>query len=314
MPSLAQRLADPWLQGRVKPITLQRYKAALLHFTTWATAQQLLPVTADDWDDALLEYRFSTTHLTKSKFAMVVAALEFFLPQHRQKLPWCRAVLVGWGRKGHTRHTVPLTEKPALLVAIKFVTFGRVRLGAGLILQVSTGLRPSEMLNIKAEHVLLPEDSGQDPSKTPIVIALGVVSNTKSKRPQVVTVPPTSKRLCALIRQCRSKTPPGYFLFPHTLAEYRLQLKKAERELGLSLGWGPHSPRAGWATDQKVAGTDFVTIREGGRWLSDASLRCYLDILSATMAIRTLRDSGLAPQVEAASRLWPYYFGLPVDC
>jgi len=310
MPTLAQRLQDPCLLGRVKPITLQRYRSALLQFTTWATSQQLLPVTADDWDDALLEYRYSSDHLTKSKFAMVVAALEFFLPQHRQRLPWCRAVLSGWGKKGFTRHTVPLTKKPAFLVAIHFVKFGKIRLGAGLILQVLTGMRPSEMLNIKAEHVLLPEDTGQAFDSAPIVIALGVLLNTKSKRPQVVTIPQTAVLLCKLLRKCREVTPPGYYMFPHTLAEYRMQMKRAERDMHISVGWGPHSPRAGWATDQKVEGTDFVAIREGGRWLSDSSLRCYLDILSATLVVRSLRESGLAAQVEAAGRLWPYYFGL----
>ena len=207
MPTLTQRLQDPYMLGRVKDITLRRYKSALLSFTTWALSQQLLPVTADDWDDALLEYRYASDSITKSKFAMVVAALEFFLPQHKQRLPWCHALLQGWGRKGFTRHTVPLTRRPAFLIGIQFVSWNRTRLGAGLLVQVHTGMRPSEMLNLKSSHILCPEDSGQDPLTTPIVIALGVQANTKSKRPQVVLVQPELKHLGALLRKCRDLTP-----------------------------------------------------------------------------------------------------------
>jgi len=255
MPTLAQRLSDPYLQGRVKPITLQRYRSALLAFTTWATSQKLLPVIADDWDDALLDYRYSTDTLTKSKFAMVVAALEFFLPQLHGRLPWCRAVLTGWGRKGFTRHTVPLTRRPAYLVAVNLTLSGRPRLAAGLLLQVLKGLRPSEMLNIMADHILCPEDAGQDPRLGPIVIALGAKTNTKSKRPQTITIAPAEVYLSALIRKVRSLTPDGYYLFPHTLAEYRMQLRAMERSLGLNFGLGPpqppsrlgHRPKVGWS-------------------------------------------------------------------
>ena len=101
----------------MKPVTYQRYRRALFAFTTWAADESLLPITADDWGDALLEYRYDTSTMSKSKFAMVVAALELFLSQYKAKLPWSRALLSGWARNGFTQHAVPLTSRPAFLVA-----------------------------------------------------------------------------------------------------------------------------------------------------------------------------------------------------
>ena len=155
-------------------------------------------------------------------------------------------------------------------------------------------MRLSEMLKLMPEHVLCPEDVGQAEADGPIVLALGVLENTKSKRPQVVTIQPDQPQLCALVRKCRALTPAGYYMFPYTLAEYRMRLHVAERDLGIRVGWGPHSPRAGWATDEKMAGADFTAIRERGRWLSDQSLRTYLDILSAANVVRALRAAGLS--------------------
>eukprot|EP00959_Pyramimonas_sp_CCMP1952_P295399 6178501-Pyramimonas_sp.AAC.1 len=46
-------------------------------------------------------------------------------------------------------------------------------------------------------------------------------------------------------------------------------------------GWSPHSPRSGWATDSRAEGASFAEIREGGRWVSDFSLRIHLDVRGA---------------------------------
>ena len=189
MPSLLSKLADPFFQGRVRPVTFNRYRAAMLAFTTWAMEEQSLPVSADDWDDLLLEYRWATARLTKSKFMLVVAATEFFLPHAKRNLPWCHAIIQGWSRIGHTRHTVPLTVKPVQLVAVYMVATGFRRLALGLLVQVSTVLRPSEMLSIRPCNVQFAKNIGEDPKIHPVVIALGVKAGTKSKRAQVVMIP-----------------------------------------------------------------------------------------------------------------------------
>ena len=66
MPSIVARFQDPFLQGRVKDVTLNRYKKSLAVFTAWATDNQMAPTNAEEWDDALWEYQLSDPKLTKS--------------------------------------------------------------------------------------------------------------------------------------------------------------------------------------------------------------------------------------------------------
>ena len=91
------------------------------------------------------------------------------------------------------------------------------------------------------------------------------------------------------------------------MTQYRTLLKSAEAALGLSVGWGPHSPRAGWATDFRAEGAPFTRIREGGRWVSDSSLRIYLDVQSANAVLTELRTAGHEKQLRWASTGWRHY-------
>ena len=56
------------------------------------------------------------------------------------------------------------------------------RAAAGLYVQYSRGLRPSELLNIRPEDISLPEDS-IDPQEGICIVSLGVRVNTKNNRP-----------------------------------------------------------------------------------------------------------------------------------
>ena len=92
------------------------------------------------------------------------------------------------------------------------------------------------------------------------------------------------------------------------MAFYRSLMKKVESRLGLSVGWGLHSPRAGFASDSRAEGWAFQEIREAGRWASDSSLRTYLDIVGATNVSVSLRAAGLAEALRAVAEIWPSYF------
>ena len=102
--------------------------------------------------------------------------------------------------------------------------------------------------------------------------------------------------------------PAGSPIFPYALARYRALLKQTEQSLHLSVGWGPHSPRAGWATESRAEGLPFSEIREGGRWLSDSSLRIYLDVAGADGVLTKLRQAGLEDQLRWAGSYWWAYF------
>ena len=283
--------------------------SAALAFTSWAADLGYQPDAADEWDDLLFEFKQAHPHLTRPKFLQIVASIEFFLPKVKKNLPWAHACLCGWHKRSTVRHTIPLTPKPAKLVAIHMALRGKRRLGLGVILQTTTGMRPSEMLHILPEHVLFPEDQGEGTnSSLPIVIALGVKAGTKSGRAQTVMIRPEHRELWAVLKNCRDQTPPGMFMFPYTIMTYRSELRAIEKTMNIRVGWGPHSPRAGFATEGRLNGVPFEEIREGGRWLSDSSLRTYLDIVTAASVVRTLRLQGLARQLAQADRFWHLYF------
>eukprot|EP00972_Heterocapsa_arctica_P009812 1444059-Heterocapsa_arctica.AAC.1 len=62
-------------------------------------------------------------------------------------------------------------------------------------------------------------------------------------------------------------------LIGYSYENYRRLLHKVEEKLGISVGWTPHSPRAGFASESSAEGCPFVEVRERGRWLADSSLR-----------------------------------------
>ena len=302
------KFADPDFLARIRPKTLETYKKTLLVFTNWAVAEGASPQEPEDWDDWLLEFKHSHPDLKKSTFVVIMTAIEFFLPHVKRHLHWSHAVAKGWTRRVAINHTVPLTMRPAKLIAIHMASRGKPRMGIGLLLQTATGMRPGELIQILPEHLLFPEDQGPADADVPVVIALGVKFGTKVRRTQVALLHKQHKILWEALRACKRATPEGYFLFPFSLMTYRNEIKAVERLLNVSVGWTAHSPRAGYATDAGLAGMPFEEIREGGRWQSDSSLRTYLDIVSSAAVIRTLRLSGLAGQLNAAELHWPRYF------
>ena len=67
------------------------------------------------------------------------------------------------------------------------------------------------------------------------------------------------------------------------------------------IGWPPHSPRAGYVSDAAISGRPFIETREQGRWVSERSLRMYMDVM-AVMAgdiMGRLKNwKGLAASIE----------------
>ena len=310
MPSFLQRLQDPIFQARVKPKTLHVYKLALQPFTTWAIECYTPLSDAASWDDALLEYRYAHPKLTKGKFLNLIAALEFFCPPLKRNLPWAHTMVTAWARSLPVRHTVALTSRPGFLIAVHFSVRGWKRLGLGMMVQIASGMRPNEMLQLLPQHVILPEEQDVQGPNTPTLLVLGVKTGTKVRRAQVARLPADTHPLPLILRNCKRATPEGMFLFPYTLADYRNKLRSVDSDLNINLGYTPHSPRAGFATEARLKGMAFEEIREAGRWQSDSSLRTYLDLVGATSSLKCLRGKGFSAQLAEAEERWPAYYGL----
>ena len=202
------------------------------------------------------------------------------------------------------RHTVPLGKGVAKLIMVHFASWGFLRLGIGVILQTETGLRPSELLRLRPEDFLFPEEEGSNLRVRPLRIGLGIRGGTKVKRAQFVLLDKRCWRLVRVLRVLKLSTPQGLLVFPESYSTFRLLLRRVEAQLGLSVGWTPHSGRAGYASDSRAEGVPFEEVREQGRWQSDSSLRRYLDIVGASSIGVSLRAAGLAKALEVLATRW----------
>ena len=157
--------------------------------------------------------------------------------------------------------------------------------------QQKLGLRPSEMLSLTTASISLPEHRPGDVGQYTCIFALGQRSGgTKAKREQSVVL--RDRRIIDWVRWAVELSEPGGRLFPYSYDIYRKLLKRVESHLGLTVGWTPHSARAGFASEAIARGTPFNEVREQGRWRADSSLRTYIDIVSAAQISVDLRARG----------------------
>ena len=89
------RRPDPQQLHKVGTVTLARYRDAAAKFSDWLIEEAYTPCTADEWDDLLVEYK-NDAGLSRSKFTVVVASVEWFFPRYRGRLTWSHDVLKGW--------------------------------------------------------------------------------------------------------------------------------------------------------------------------------------------------------------------------
>ena len=304
MPPLA---IDPQHSGKVKGVTLDVYKKAAKNLSTWLIDNQLSPSTSAEWDDLIVEWKHHTQP-TKTEFCNALAAVEFFFVCYRGQLSWSHQVKAGWEIQHTPTHTIPMLSGVGKLYAIHCSSMGAPRLGVGLIMQQAKGLRPSEMLGVVVDDVSFPSDLA-DVTGNVAVIALGVKSNTKAKRPQSVCLRGSEhSELLKLLAHLCSVTSPGEKLFPFTLEQYNRVLKRISAQLGHGINYTPHSCRAGFASESRMAGKPYTEIKEEGRWISDASFRTYIDIVGAAAISQTLALKGLQPMLREAGDRWLQYF------
>ena len=240
------RRLHPDLRHRVNNDTLIKYQKAVECFTMYLHRQPDLSLhSAEDLDLMIMEYR-TEMDLTKAQHVTLVAAVEFFLPYAKGKLVICREALKGRAASEPTKHTIPLTTELAWLFGAYMASQGKSNIGAAMIVQQATGLRPSELLALQRDRIFVPRDCNQS-----ITLRLGSVVSTKVKREQFVLVRPGVQSLAyALLRSLSSTAAEGAKLFPFGYSTYNNAFKSCERHYQLEMGFTAHSPRAGFATSQ----------------------------------------------------------------
>ena len=305
MPPLA---LDSTVKLKVGDSSLKLYRKCALQFSTWLLEHALHPSTPGEWDDLLVEWKQAVAP-SKSDFSNTLAALEYFFPNVKGQLQWSHQVKSAWDVAHVTVHTVPMLGNVVRLYAIHVSVLGYPALAIGMVLQQGKGLRPSEMLGIDSADVALPEEN-QALGARACVIGLGVKRGTKAKRAQsIVLAEDCFTQLIQAIRLLKAVVGPSGCLFPFTLTQYNRLLKKVGKTLNINTNYTPHSLRAGFASEGRILGQSFVELREEGRWVSDSSLRIYVDIVSATAIARSHELAGLKEALSFASTQWPFYVG-----
>ncbi len=306
--SCVKRL-HPDLRRRVNAETLIKYQKAVECFTTYLHRQPDLTVhSAEDLDFLIMEYR-TEMDLTRSQHVLIVAAIEFFLPYAKGKLVICREALKGRTTAEPTKHTTPLTTELAVLFGAYMASTGKPQVGAAMIIQQATGLRPSELLSLQKDHAYMPPDCTQA-----ITLRLGAVVSTKVKREQFVLVRRGSQSLAyALLSKLHAGAADGARLFPFGYSFYNNSFKQCEQHYQLQLGLTAHSPRAGFATSQVIAGVPVKDIQAAGRWLCESSFQTYVDVVAAAHIRAQVNAKQLEATFQWVSSRVGDYFDLPRD-
>lgn len=298
------RRLHPDLRQRISQDTLMKYQKAFNEFIAFLQNQVDLSLTTpEDLDALLMDYR-TEMDLSKSQHVLLVASAEFFMPHVKGKLLVCREALKGRVSAEPIRHTVPLTAECALLFAAWHCSEGRMRLGAAIIVQHSTGLRPSEMLALETRHVHVPLERN-----SAITVRLGANYSTKVKREQYVLVNPSSHPLAwSLLSHLCQTTKPDARLFPFGYNTYNNSFKQAEEHYQLSLGTTAHSGRAGFATHLVLQGVDRKEVQARGRWLSESSFNTYIDITGASHIAALVGSQNLQQTAQwLSTHIWRYF-------
>lgn len=286
------RRLHPDLRGRINPETFERYRASVELFINYLHGFHDLQLQSpEDLDWLMLEYR-TECELTRSQQMLLVAAIEFFIPHVKGRLQLSRESLRGRTQQADIHHTIPLTVECTMLFAAYHASRGLWKLGAAVVVQQSTGLRPSELLGLEPHHIHIPNSILE-----PITMRLGATRSTKVKREQYVLVDPAKQLLAyRLLKTVHSHTVLGQRLFSFSYSYYNLSFKEAEKHYGLNLGTTPHSPRSGFATTAVLRGELHKEIQSKGRWLSETSFHTYIDIagaahIKAQVASQRLEDT-----------------------
>lgn len=303
MCSCVRRL-HPDLRQRVREDTLLKYQKSFEAFTDYLQKQYDLVLTSpEDLDLLMMEYR-TEAELTRAQHISLVASAEFFLPNVKGKLVTCREALRGRACGERVKHTIPLTLECCFLFSTWHASEGRQRVGAAMLVQHSTGLRPSELLALQPEHIHLPLDRMQS-----LTIRLGATYSTKVKREQYVLVDPVSQPLAfSLVARLCIVTPRGSRLFPFGYQTYNNAFKLAEAHYDLHLGTTAHSGRAGFATHQVLQGCPRKEVQARGRWLSESSFNTYIDVSGASHIAAQVSSRKLAETAQWLERhIWQYF-------
>ena len=308
------RQVDPHSKAGMKPGAYKQYQKGVFGFLCFLAWYQLNPYDAIGFDDFLIEWKNDNCwgggdrNPRKSDFEMALAGIEKAIPSYAGQLTQSHRILSSWRAAIGVSHTVPMSRPWVILLSTWMSQMGQPRIGATLIIQYVQCLRPSEAINLFSDHYLLPEEF--PPLEGRGVLFLGPRGGTKAGRPQHSLI--DDPLVLFLLRHFRRTIPKGQRLCTmRSLTAYSEWIARAAFFFGLAfVGWTPHSPRAGRASDLTLANHPFWAIRELGRWQCDRTLRRYLDIVAVAGGELALKLQSYLPLVRSIEADFTKHFRL----
>ena len=256
----------------------------------------------EDYIDSLyVFYDGRMQHLATRALLGVFQELSF---SYRGQLPNSSRCLRAWKRLHPAQSARPLPRSWVDLIAVTLALRGEGVAGIGILVAYEGYLRVGELLGLRREHVLLPEDAVSDFDLRDGGCGLRLVS-TKRGANQFARIsdPAVVRYLRGLIRI----TPPGGLLFPSlTARKLNSLISLSLRVWGLPDDFTMHSLRHGRAAAAFLACVPPDEIRLAGRWSVLFSMEPYLQaslVLTFSLRSASAEVRGLA---HLCARLRPF--------
>lgn len=247
------------------------------------------------FDDMVSEY---VEHLweegsPKSSANYVVAAIQFFRPETKHHLTWSWKLVKVWNQLEVPQRATPLTPELLMAFAGQAFCWQQFELGWLLVVGFTLFLRTGELLQIKAQDVVLGTKSGilyLPPSKGGKRLFLPLERVELAE--QI-----TFQAFRALLRNKQ----PGDLLWPASRQKFMSLWHSLVDALKLQhCNFYPYSLRRGGASSAYRAGSSLDQLVKKGRWQHVATARVYLD--TGLQALMTLTlPTASHPKIQRAT-------------
>jgi len=281
----------PWLTRlaafKVRPTTQQHYLKALRGLAAFMLVSVLPCLPAEEWDPILsdyLEWMYDAgRHLATA--ARVPPALLWGCPSLavtlRTAFPLAMRSLAGWRRAEPLMSRAPLPWEAAAAIAVDLVTHGFWDAGLAVVVAFETYLRPSSLLALTGQQVVLPIPGAAGSAAQLSLVAhaweLKKPSKTGDMDLTVVLDLPRQQWLTPLLAELAEDRGPHRRLFNISYAE----LARAFRQSVLRLGLACLEPtlyclrHGGASHDIRTGARDLRGVQARGHWRAWSSVRRY---------------------------------------
>ena len=218
---------------------------------------------------------------TKSLANYSMAAIQFFRPQTKHHLPWSWKLVKVWNSLELPQRATPLSPELLLSLAGQSFRWQQMPFGWLLIVGFTLFLRTGELLNIKAQDVVLKDGKG--------VLFLPSSKGAKRHLLPLERVEIVEQSTVLAFKHLLRGKKPGDFLWNESRHRFMTLWREIIDSLKLSgCNFYPYSLRRGGASSAYRQGASLDLLVTKGRWSSVSTARIYLDLGLQSLANLTL--------------------------